>query len=140
MMPWLTSNKVRPKPSRVETWCERHTPTLSRLFLKYGRDGILGPLFALLALFSFGRLWEWSNGSGSAGTAAVWTLVAAVPLLLAKRRWLVAACPLLWVAAQSYLHVFLKGGWKYFLVGTVSAVFAVTLIAFGMQADRPQPR
>jgi len=131
---------ARPDPYGLEAWCERHIPTLSRPFLRYGRDGVLGPAFALFALFSFGRWWEWVHNDGPVGAAVVWTVAAGTALVLAKRRWFVAAFPLAWIAAQSYLHLFLQGGWEYFLVGTASAVLAVTLFAVGIWTEQRQPK
>lgn len=80
----------RSAQDRLESWCLRHIPTLSRRFLKYGRDGILGPLFAFLALGSFGRWWDWSHVGGPMSSAVGWTVAAAVVLVLARRvvgRW-----------------------------------------------------
>ena len=128
-----------PDPDKARAWCARNLPTLSRPLLKYGRDGILGPLFALLVLFSFGRWWEWLHGGGPMWAAAAWTIAAGASLLLAKHRWFVAGCPLAWVAGQSYLLLFLEGGWRYFELGTASAVLTVTFFALGVWETR-QPK
>jgi hypothetical protein len=130
----FASSKSSPETGRMRAWCERHMPTLSRRFLVYGRDYPLGLVFSLLAVYAFGRWWAWFHRAGPPVTALASTAAAAVPLVLARRRFFVAACPFAWIAGQSYLHLLLEGNREYFLVGTLSTVVGVVLFALGMRA------
>lgn len=132
---WAERRGLRLGQGRAREWCERNIPTLSRPFLKYGRDAALGPLFALLSLFSFGRWWDWSQGRGPMGAAAAWTAAAAVPLLTAKRWWFVAMCPFAWIGGQSYFHFLVDRSPLYLLVGTASFVAAALICGLGIWLD-----
>jgi len=125
---------------RLESWCERHIPTLSRRFLRYGRDGILGPLFAFLALGSFGRWWDWSHVGGPMGSAVGWTVAAVVVLVLAKRWWIVGACPPAWVAAQALFHFLVEQRPSYLLVGLASLAATAAICWLGMWLDHRHGR
>jgi hypothetical protein len=132
---WFLGLRSHPGQDRLESWCQRHVPTLSRRFLSYGRDGILGPLFAFLALGCFGRWWDWSHGGGPMGGAVGWTVGASVVLLLAKRWWVVGACPLAWVAAQSLLHSLVEQRSSHLLLGLMFLAAVVAVCGLGMWLD-----
>jgi hypothetical protein len=117
-----------------------HLPTLSRRFLRYGRDGVLGPLFAFLALGSFGRRWEWSHAGGPLGSAVGWTVAASVVLLLAKRWWIIAACPPAWVAAQALFHFLGEQRPSYLVLGLASLAATVAICWLGMWLDKRHGR
>lgn len=106
-------------------------PTLSRRFLKWGRDYPLGLAFGLLAALSFGHWWDYTHGLGSAESAAFWTVAAAAVLFLAKRWWVVTAFLPGWIAAQSYLHFVVEGKTAYLLVGTASLAALAAVLALG---------
>lgn len=130
----------RSAQDRLESWCLRHIPTLSRRFLKYGRDGILGPLFAFLALGSFGRWWDWSHVGGPMSSAVGWTVAAAVVLVLARRWWVVGACPPAWVGAQAFFHFLVEQRPSYFLVGLASLAATVAICWLGIWLDHRRGR
>jgi hypothetical protein len=122
---------------QIRRWCDRHLPSPSRRFRKYGRDTVLGPLFTLCILLSVARWWSVAHGEGSVQAALGWTAAAGVAMLLGKRRWLVAACPFGYVAFQSHIHLLLGGGGKFFIVGTGAAAIAVALCAIPAWREGP---
>jgi len=120
---------------RASRWCDRHLPSLSRRFRKFGRDTLLGPFFTLSAIMTVGRWLSWRRGEGALIAAVGWTALAATAVILGKKPWLILGCPFAYIAGQSYIHVLLGGGEKFLLVGTAAAAVAFALFALAEWKD-----
>lgn len=135
---WMKRRRLHLDPDRTREWCKRNIPHLSRPWFKFGRDYPLGLVFGLLAVSSVGRWWEWFHGTGPLGTVVMWTAIAMVPLVLARRRWLVASVPLGWIGVQSLFHFVLERETVYLLTAIV-CIAATVLLCTG-QALRDSQR
>jgi len=74
------------------------------------------------------------------GSAVGWTVAAVVVLVLAKRWWIVGACPPAWVAAQALFHFLVEQRPSYLLVGLASLAATAAICWLGMWLDHRHGR